>query len=138
MPKVTSYPYQNSTMKRNFSEPFLKYKRLKLKLRVFLASHSVVMVTFCVMKIIPMCSPVIGQFWARARNWQHCYVTTGRGNHSKNRHVMCCELGGVRFFVVFPREFVTEIKLMWYCEILLWNLEAFPTSLWMIFMFTCS
>ena len=43
--------------------PFLKYKRLKLKLRVFLASHSVAMVTYCVTKIIPNCSPVIGQFF---------------------------------------------------------------------------
>ena len=43
--------------------PFLKYKRLKLKLRVFLAGHSVAMVTYCVTKIIPTCSPVIGQFF---------------------------------------------------------------------------
>ena len=42
---------------------FLKYKRLKLRLRVFLAGHSVAMVTYCVMKIIPTCSPVIGQFF---------------------------------------------------------------------------
>ena len=40
--------------------PFLKYERLKLKLRVFLASHSVAMVPYCVTKIIPTCSPVIG------------------------------------------------------------------------------
>ena len=39
--------------------PFLKYKRLKLKLRVFLAGHDVAMVTSCVTKIIPTCSPVI-------------------------------------------------------------------------------
>ena len=43
--------------------PFLKYKRLKLRLRVFLASHSVAMVTYCVTKIIPTCSPVTGQFF---------------------------------------------------------------------------
>ena len=43
--------------------PFLKYTRLKLKLRVFLAGHRVAMVTYCVMKIKPMCSPVIGQFF---------------------------------------------------------------------------
>ena len=43
--------------------PFLKYKRLKLKLRVFLAGHSVAMVTYNVTKIIPTCSPVIGQFF---------------------------------------------------------------------------
>ena len=41
--------------------PFLKYKRLKLKLRVFLAGDSVAMVTYSVTKII-LCSPVIGQF----------------------------------------------------------------------------
>ena len=39
------------------------YKRLKLKLRVFLAGHSVAMVTYCVTEIIPTCSPVIGQFF---------------------------------------------------------------------------
>ena len=43
--------------------PFLKYTRLKLKLRVFLAGHRVAMVTYCVTKIKPMCSPVIGQFF---------------------------------------------------------------------------
>ena len=43
--------------------PFLKYKRLKLKLMVFLAGHSVAMVTYCVTKIMPMCSPVIGQYF---------------------------------------------------------------------------
>ena len=42
--------------------PFLKCKRLKLKLRVFLAAHNVAMVTYCVTKIIPTCLPVIGQF----------------------------------------------------------------------------
>ena len=43
--------------------PFLKYKRLKVKLRVFLAGNSVAMVTYCVTKMIPTCSPVIGQFF---------------------------------------------------------------------------
>ena len=43
--------------------PFLKYKRLKLKLRVFLADNSVAMVTCRVTKMIPTCSPVIGQFF---------------------------------------------------------------------------
>jgi len=42
--------------------PFLKYKLLKLKLRVFLAGPSVAMVTYCVTKLIPTCSAVIGQF----------------------------------------------------------------------------
>ena len=39
---------------------FLSYKRLKLKLRVFIAGHIVAMVTYCVTKIIP-CSLVTGQ-----------------------------------------------------------------------------
>ena len=43
--------------------PFLKYKRLKLKFRVFSAGRSVAMVTYCVTKMIPKCSPVIGQFF---------------------------------------------------------------------------
>ena len=50
-------------IRKNFTVPFLKYKRLKLKLRVFLAGHSVAMVTYCVTKIIPTCLPVIGQFF---------------------------------------------------------------------------
>ena len=40
---------------------FLKRKRLELKLTVFLAGQSVAMITYCVMKITPTCSPVIGQ-----------------------------------------------------------------------------
>ena len=43
--------------------PVLKYKLLKLKLRVFLAGHSVAMVTYCVTKSILACSLVIGQFF---------------------------------------------------------------------------
>ena len=49
--------------KKKITVPFLKYKRLKLKLRVFLALHSVAMETHSVTKIIPTCSPVIGQFY---------------------------------------------------------------------------
>ena len=43
--------------------PFLKYKGLKLKLRVFLACYSVTMVTYCVTNMILPCSPEIGQFF---------------------------------------------------------------------------
>jgi len=43
--------------------PFLKYKLLKLKLSVFLAGHSVAMVTYCATKMIPTSSPVIEQFF---------------------------------------------------------------------------
>ena len=55
--------YQNSILRKIFTLPFLKYKRLKLKLRVFLAGHGVAMVTYCVTKMIPTFSPVIGQFF---------------------------------------------------------------------------
>ena len=62
VPKVLPYPaYQNSIIRKISPCRFLKYKRLKLNLRVFLASHSVAMVTYCVTKIIPVCSPMIGQ-----------------------------------------------------------------------------
>ena len=64
MPKVASLiAYQNSIIRKKFTVWFLNYKRLKLKLRVFLAGHSVAMVTYCVTKIVPTCSPVIGQFF---------------------------------------------------------------------------
>ena len=49
--------------KKNFTVPFLKYKRLKLKLRVFLAGPGVAMVTDSVTKIIPTCSPVVGELF---------------------------------------------------------------------------
>ena len=62
MPKVASHPaYQKSIIRKNFTVPFLKHKRLKQKLRVFLAGHSVAMVAYSVTKIIPTCSPMIGQ-----------------------------------------------------------------------------
>ena len=41
---------------------FLSYKRLKLKLRVFLAGHIVAMVTYCARKLTATCSLIIGQF----------------------------------------------------------------------------
>ena len=41
----------------------VRYKCLKLTLRVFLAGHIVAMVAYCVTEIIPTCSPVIGQFF---------------------------------------------------------------------------
>jgi len=63
LPKVASYPAYQNPIFLNFTVPFLKYKRLKLKLRVFLAGHSVAMVTFCVTKMIPTCSLVIGLFF---------------------------------------------------------------------------
>jgi len=62
--KVASFPaYQNLILRKKFKVPVLNYKLLKLKLSVFLAGHSVAMVTYCVTKLqlIPTCSPVIGQ-----------------------------------------------------------------------------
>ena len=46
---------------KKFTVSFLKCKRLELKLRVFLAGQSLAMITHCVTKITPTCSPVIGQ-----------------------------------------------------------------------------
>ena len=43
--------------------PFLNFKPLKLLLRVFLAGRTVAMVTYCVTKMITMCSPMVGQFF---------------------------------------------------------------------------
>ena len=40
---------------------FLNYKPLKLQLRVFLAGHTVAVVTYCVTKMIT-CSPIIDSF----------------------------------------------------------------------------
>ena len=39
--------------------PFLNYKPLKPKLRVFLRGYTVAMVTYCVKKMIATCSPMI-------------------------------------------------------------------------------
>ena len=43
--------------------PFLNYKALKLQLRVFLAGHTVAMVTYYVMERTTSCSPIVGQFF---------------------------------------------------------------------------
>ena len=40
----------------------MSYKRLKLKLRVFLAGHIVAMVTYCAKKITATSSLMTGQF----------------------------------------------------------------------------
>jgi len=62
--KGASYPaHQNLILRKSFTVPFLKYKHLKLKLRVFLAGQGVAMVTYCATKMTPMCSTVIGQFF---------------------------------------------------------------------------
>ena len=43
--------------------PFLKYKPLKLQLRVFLGGYTVAMVMYCVTKMVPTFLPMIGQFF---------------------------------------------------------------------------
>ena len=60
---MPNHAHQMLIIEKNFTVPFRKYKHLKLILRVFLAGHSVAMVTYCVTKIIPTCSPMIGQFF---------------------------------------------------------------------------
>ena len=40
----------------------MRYKRLKLKLRMLLAGHIVAVVTYCATKLTATCSPMIGQF----------------------------------------------------------------------------
>jgi len=42
---------------------FLNYKLLKLKLRVFIAGHTVAMVTYCVTKMIATCLPMLRRFF---------------------------------------------------------------------------
>ena len=49
--------------KEKFHSAIFEIQALKVEIRVFLAGHSVAMVTYCVTKIIPTCSPVIGQFF---------------------------------------------------------------------------
>ena len=43
--------------------PVFNYRPLKLLLRVFLAGHTVAMVTYCVMKRTTTCSPIVGKFF---------------------------------------------------------------------------
>ena len=43
--------------------PFLNYRPLKLLLRVFLAGHTVAMVTYYVVKRTSTFSPIVGQFF---------------------------------------------------------------------------
>ena len=63
--KVASYHANYNSIIENGESPssFWNYKRLQLKLRVFLAGHIVAMVTYRVTKLIPTGSPVIGQFF---------------------------------------------------------------------------
>ena len=48
----------------------MNYKRLKLKLGVFLAGHAVDMVTYCATKLTATCSPMFGQFLSLGKYWK--------------------------------------------------------------------
>ena len=48
---------------KKFHRAVLNYMPLKLYLRVFLASNTVAMVTYCVTKMTTTCSPMVGQFF---------------------------------------------------------------------------
>ena len=68
--RVPSDCLLSSWMLRNIHEQrwgspgsFSNYKRLKLKLRVFLAGHVVAMVTYCAIQLTTTCSSMIGQFF---------------------------------------------------------------------------
>ena len=50
-------------IQKNFTVPFLNYKPRMLLLRVFLASNTVAMVTYCVTKMVTTCSPMVGQLF---------------------------------------------------------------------------
>ena len=64
MKKIASYhAYHNSIIRMGSPRSFLSYKRLKLKLRVFLAGHIVAIVTNCVTKLTATCAQMIGQFF---------------------------------------------------------------------------
>ena len=59
--------------------PFLNFKPLKLQLRVFLASHTVAMVTYYVMERTTTYSPIVGKFfWYHdcSIKWQRVAITT--------------------------------------------------------------
>ena len=64
MSKVTSYPaYQNSVIEKISLRAVFEIEALKAEIKGVLAGHSVAMVTYSTTKIIPTCSPVIGQFF---------------------------------------------------------------------------
>ena len=48
---------------QKFTVPFLNYKPLEMQLRVFLATNTVALVTYCITKMITTCSPMVGQFF---------------------------------------------------------------------------
>ena len=62
--KVASYHANYNSIIENGESPssFWNYKRLQLKLRVFLAGHILPMVTYCATKLTATCYPMIGQF----------------------------------------------------------------------------
>ena len=89
--------YQNSIVRKHFTVPFSKYKRLKLKLRVLLPGYSVAMVTYCFTKIIPTCSPVIKQFFDAMIVASIARVVYNDTSKSKSWNVLETVLSHVKF-----------------------------------------
>ena len=58
---ILSWLLQFDNNKWGSPSSFLSYKRLKVKLRVFLAGHIVAMVTYGATQLTATCSPMIGQ-----------------------------------------------------------------------------
>ena len=57
--------------------PFLNYKPLKLKIRVFLAGHSVAMVTYCVKNLILSLRKMFAEALKRTAH-DKCHMVSGR------------------------------------------------------------
>ena len=57
------YAYHNSTIKNGATMLVMSYKHLKLKLRVFLASHIVAMVTCYIKRMTATCLSMIWHFY---------------------------------------------------------------------------
>ena len=49
--------------KKKFHRAVFEIKALKTEIKGVLAGQSVVMVTYCVTKLLPTCLPIIGQFF---------------------------------------------------------------------------
>ena len=61
--KILRRGFRATLNSRKSPSSFSSYKRLKLKLKVFLAGHIVAMVTYCAIKLTATCSPMIGQIF---------------------------------------------------------------------------
>ena len=67
--------------------PFLNKKNLKIKLRIFLADHTVAMVASFVTKMIPMSWPKLGRFFLIKVGW-NIYIFKSYHRHLANLHIL--------------------------------------------------